>query len=82
MIRLLPLMTLSLAACGGGGATTSTSTSSSSSTAIVDPAALYCAGVNGTVIQRVAAGRRADLCRLPDGRTVSTADLLNSHNNL
>ena len=74
-----PAAVLSLAACGGGTATNSTVVTS---TAVVDPAALYCQGTGGTVIPRTAGGRRADLCRMPDGRTVSAADLLNSHNDL
>lgn len=83
MTRLLPLLVLMLAACGP--APTPTRTASSGGTAngaLVDPAALYCSGLGGSVVQRVAGGRRADLCRLPDGRTVSTADLVNSHNDL
>ena len=70
-----------LSACGGGGATTTTVLAAPSS-AVVDPAALYCQGTGGTVIPRTAGGRRADLCRMADGRTVSAADLLNSHNDL
>ena len=75
---------LALAACGGGGGhQSSTPTrSGASATATVDPAALYCQGTGGTVIQRTSGGRRADLCRLPDGRTVSAASWLNSHNDL
>ncbi|MBB1490368.1 MULTISPECIES: DUF333 domain-containing protein [unclassified Paracoccus (in: a-proteobacteria)] len=77
----LPTSLLLLAACGsppparqaGGGQPAAT---------LVDPAALYCAGTGGTVIPATAGGRRADLCRMPDGRTVRAADLLNSHNDL
>ncbi|PZO65459.1 MAG: hypothetical protein DI498_09075 [Paracoccus denitrificans] len=78
------LMTLTLAACGGGGGgtTTSRAATSNASTAIVDPAALYCSGRGGTVIHRTEGNRRADLCRMQDGRTVRAADLLNSHNDL
>ena len=69
-----------LSACGGG--TTTTTVRAAPSAAVVDPAALYCQGTGGTVIARTAGGRRADLCRMADGRTVSAADLLNSHNDL
>lgn len=69
-----------LSACGAPAP--ATRTTSGSSAAIVDPAALYCQGTGGTVLRRTADGRRADLCRLPDGRTVSAADWLNSHNDL
>lgn len=48
----------------------------------VDPAALYCQGTGGTVIPRTSQGRRADLCRMRDGRVVSAGALLNSHNDL
>ncbi|HRO14409.1 MAG TPA: DUF333 domain-containing protein [Paracoccus sp. (in: a-proteobacteria)] len=79
---LSPLV-LAVAACGSAPATpTVTATSAGTSAALVDPAALYCSGTGGSVIQRVAGGRRADLCRMPDGRIVSAADLLNSHNDL
>lgn len=71
---------LLLAACGGGGSATNSRTVTS--TAVVDPAALYCQGTGGTVIPRTSGGRRADLCRTSDGRTVSAADWLNSHNDL
>lgn len=81
-LTLATAAALALAACGGGQATTSTRSGAATSTAIVDPAALYCQGTGGTVIHRTAGGRRADLCRMPDGRTVSAADLLNSHNDL
>ena len=85
-MRVTGLMTvglLALAGCGGtdpapSGRTAATATAVS----VVDPAALYCQGTGGTVIPRTAGGRRADLCRLPDGRTVSAADWLNSHNDL
>ncbi|MDO5620797.1 MAG: DUF333 domain-containing protein [Paracoccus sp. (in: a-proteobacteria)] len=82
--RLALSLTLfaALAACGGGGSQTSRAPSGNANTALVDPAALYCAGRGGEVIQRVSQGRRADLCRLPGGRTVSTADLINSNNDL
>lgn len=71
-----------LAACGGGGTTTTVRGAPAPSSAAVDPAALYCQGTGGTVVQRSVGGRRADLCRMADGRTVSAADLLNSHNDL
>ncbi len=70
---------LVLAACGGGSKPAQTRTGSS---ALVDPAALYCQGTGGQVIERVSRGRRADLCRLPSGKTVRTADLINAHNDL
>ncbi len=85
MRPLITLLVLSLvAACGGGGGTTSTRSSGapSASQVAVDPAALYCQGSGGTVLARTSGGRRADLCRMPDGRTVRAADLLNSHNDL
>lgn len=77
---LLPVIVLSLAACGGSSQPAARSGGAGG--ALVDPAALYCSGMGGSVIQRVSGGRRADLCRLPDGRTVTTADLINSHNDL
>ncbi|WP_353620623.1 DUF333 domain-containing protein [Paracoccus albus] len=46
------------------------------------PSAIYCQRSGGQVIARVQGNRRADLCRLPNGRTVRAADLLNSHNSL
>ncbi|MBA4492154.1 DUF333 domain-containing protein [Paracoccus sp. S1E-3] len=75
---------IALTACGGGGGSTTTRSSAAPSAAqmAVDPAALYCQGSGGTVLPRTAGGRRADLCRMPDGRTVRAADLLNSHNDL
>lgn len=80
MSRLLTtLAALTLAACGSPAPPPGTTAAPA---ALVDPAALYCQGTGGTVIPRVAQGRRADLCRLPDGRTVSAAALLNSHNDL
>lgn len=82
---LIPLAAvLTLAACGEHQAEPQRSTTSRPATtaAVVDPAQLYCAGTGGTVIQRTQGGRRADLCRLPDGRTVSAAAWLNSHNDL
>lgn len=72
---------LALAACGAPSTTVRTGAAAPSA-AIVDPAALYCQGTGGTVIHRTAGGRRADLCRMSDGRTVSAAELLNSHNDL
>ncbi len=77
---ILPSLVL-LAACGGSSGNTRP-VSSGGSQAQVDPAALYCQGTGGTVIQRVSRGRRADLCRLPNGRTVRAADLLNADNDL
>lgn len=80
MTRLLTtLAALMLAACGAPAPSTTTAVAPA---ALVDPAALYCQGSGGTVIPRVSRGRRADLCRLGDGRTVSAAALLNSHNDL
>ena len=76
---------IALTACGGGGGATTTTRSSGAPSAgqvAVDPAALYCQGSGGTVLARTSGGRRADLCRMPDGRTVRAADLLNSHNDL
>lgn len=80
MTRLLTtLAVLTLAACGAPAPSTTTAVTP---VALVDPAALYCQGTGGTVIPRVTQGRRADLCRMRDGRTVSAAALLNSHNDL
>lgn len=74
---------IALSACGGGSATTTRSSGAPSAAQMaVDPAALYCQGSGGTVLARTSGGRRADLCRMPDGRTVRAADLLNSHNDL
>ena len=56
-------------------AATTTTASGVPAAALVDPAALYCQGTGGTVIHRTAGGRRADLCRMSDGRTVSAAEL-------
>ncbi|MDO5530191.1 MAG: DUF333 domain-containing protein [Paracoccus sp. (in: a-proteobacteria)] len=78
--RILPIAVLVLAACGGPQP--GPRGPSNASTAIVDPAQLYCAGRGGQVIARVVNNRRADLCRLPDGRTVSAADLIRSSNDL
>lgn len=82
MKHLLPVLLLSLTACGPTTTVSTGSSARAASAAVVDPAALYCQGIGGTVIQRTAGGRRADLCRMPDGRTVSAADLVNSHNDL
>lgn len=80
MRRLLTtLAALTLAACGSPAPRTATAVAPA---ALVDPAALYCQGTGGTVIPATAGGRRADLCRMRDGRTVSAAALLNSHNDL
>ena len=80
MSRLLTVLAvLTLAACGGSGPGTTTAVAPA---ALVDPAALYCQGTGGTIIPRVSQGRRADLCRMGDGRTVSAGALLNSHNDL
>ena len=73
------LAALTLAACGGPAPL---STTAAAPATLVDPAALYCQGTGGTVIPRISQGRRADLCRMRDGRTVSAAALLNSHNDL
>lgn len=77
---LAPL--LALAACGAPPPSTAGRTTPASAAAVVDPAQLYCKGTGGTVVPRTVAGRRADLCRLRDGRTVAAADWLNSHNDL
>ena len=84
MRPFISLLVLSLlAACGGGGGNTSRSSGAATASQMaVDPAALYCQGSGGTVLARTSGGRRADLCRMPDGRTVRAADLLNSHNDL
>ena len=80
MTRLLTtLAALTLAACG---APAPAPTASGAASVPVDPAALYCQGTGGTLVPRIAQGRRADLCRMPDGRVVSAAALLNSHNDL
>ena len=82
MIRLLgPLAALTLTACGAPAPAPAPTTSGSPALP-ADPAALYCQGTGGTVIPRVLQGRRADLCRTRDGRVVSAAALLNSHNDL
>ena len=73
--------TVLLSACGGPSVAPR-SPGNLPSTAIVDPAALYCTGMGGTVTRATSGGRRADLCRLPDGRSVTTASLINSHNDL
>ena len=78
---VLPVAVM-LASCGGGAPQGRPASTATPAAAIVDPAALYCAGSGGTVISATAGGRRADLCRMPDGRTVRAADLLNSHNDL
>lgn len=81
MRRMIAIGTLTaLAACGAPQPTTTTAPRAGG--AIVDPAALYCQGTGGTVIARTSGGRRADLCRLADGRTVSAGDWMNSHNDL
>lgn len=72
---------LALAACGGPGAQPRTGSAPAGGIQ-VDPAAQYCQGTGGQVIPRTQGGRRADLCRTPDGRTVRAADLLNAHNDL
>lgn len=77
-LTLITLLTL--AACGGGGS--GSAQRGIAPGALVDPAALYCQGTGGQVIERVSRGRRADLCRLPSGKTVRTADLINAHNDL
>ncbi len=76
--RLFALSVLLLSACGGSAPPPQPL----SRTAIVDPAALYCTGLGGSVIRATSRGRRADLCRLPDGRTVMAADLINRDNDL
>lgn len=76
-------LALTLACAGCGAPTAAPAPARQTGTqAAVDPAALYCMGTGGTVVARTAGGRRADLCRTADGRTVSAADLLNSHNDL
>lgn len=81
---LIPIAAIAaLAACGGSPQPTTTQrTTPAAAAAIVDPAQLYCTGTGGTIIQRTQGGRRADLCRLRDGRTVSAAAHLNAHNDL
>ncbi|MBV0890615.1 hypothetical protein KTN05_01970 [Paracoccus sp. Z118] len=78
----IPATILLLAACGDPQPARRTTTTTQPPVALVDPAALYCAGTGGTVIQRIENGRRADLCRQSNGRTVRTADLINAHNDL
>ncbi|MDO5605930.1 MAG: DUF333 domain-containing protein [Paracoccus sp. (in: a-proteobacteria)] len=75
---------LVIAACGAPASTTSTTgrAATTSSAMPLTPATMFCQRSGGQVIERVADGRRADLCRLSDGRTVRAADLLNSHNDL
>ncbi|NHF73741.1 DUF333 domain-containing protein [Paracoccus xiamenensis] len=73
---------IALAACGGSSTQSRSTGTPSRAQVAVDPAALYCQGSGGTVLPRISGGRRADLCRMPDGRTVRAADLLNSHNDL
>lgn len=80
---LIPVAAIAmLAACGGGPPPASQRAAPASAATIVDPAQLYCTGTGGTVIPRLQNGRRADLCRLRDGRTVSAGEWLNSHNDL
>lgn len=82
MRHLLALPALiALAACGAPNNSTP-SAATAVSLLPPTPAAVYCQRRGGQVIARVADGRRADLCRMPNGRTVRAADLLNSHNNL
>lgn len=82
LVLMALIAPIALTACGGGSTTTRSSAASSAAQVAVDPAALYCQGSGGTVLARTSGGRRADLCRMPDGRTVRAADLLNSHNDL
>ena len=80
---LIPIAAIAaLAGCGAPQPTTTQRTTPAAAGAIVDPAQLYCTGTGGTIIQRTQGGRRADLCRLRDGRTVSAAAHLNAHNDL
>ncbi|SDD26687.1 hypothetical protein SAMN05421538_101247 [Paracoccus isoporae] len=72
---------LALTACGGGSSTPRQSGASAGNLPLT-PSVLYCQRSGGEVIPATAGGRRADLCRLPGGRTVRAADLLNSHNTL
>lgn len=78
MPALLALSVLS--ACGGSSAPRQSG--SSSGTLPLTASVIYCQRSGGEVIPATAGGRRADLCRLPGGRTVRAADLLNSHNTL
>ncbi len=82
LVLMALIAPIALTACGGGSTTTRSSAAPSAAQVAVDPAALYCQGSGGTVLARTSGGRRADLCRMPDGRTVRAADLLNSHNEL
>ncbi|WBU57225.1 hypothetical protein [Paracoccus sediminicola] len=81
MKYLVPLAAIAaLSACGGSS---SASRSGGSGAALpLTPSILYCQRVGGEVIAATAGGRRADLCKLPSGRTVRAADLLNSDNSL
>lgn len=82
MRHIVALSTLiALAACGAPSNNTQQRSGGSVSVPPT-PAALYCQRSGGQVIERVSGGRRADLCRMANGRTVRAADLLNSHNNL
>ena len=69
-----------LTACGGSGG--NNRQSGTGAAPPPTPAAVYCQRSGGEVIVRTSGGRRADLCKLPSGRTVRAADLLNSHNSL
>ncbi len=74
---------IALAACGAP-ANNNTPQRGTSGITSAPPtaAAVYCQRSGGQLIERVSGGRRADLCKLPTGRTVRAADLLNSHNSL
>lgn len=76
----LPVL-LALAACGAP-ANNSAQRGTNSGQVPPTPAAVYCQRSGGQLIARVSGGRRADLCKLPNGRTVRAAELLNSHNSL
>ena len=78
-IAMLTPAILLLAACGTPAPKPP---ATGAAAALVDPAANHCQRSGGIVILRMDKGRRADLCRLPNGRTVSAAELLNAHNDL
>ncbi|MDO5642547.1 MAG: hypothetical protein Q4G26_09220 [Paracoccus sp. (in: a-proteobacteria)] len=73
---------IALTACGAPARNTPQPGAGGAGPMQTTAAGVHCQRSGGTVIERVSAGQRADLCRLPGGRTVRAADLLNSHNNL
>ena len=76
----LPVL-LILAGCGGSSSSQQSGGAAARNVPLT-PSVLYCQRSGGEVIANISGGRRADLCRLPNGRTVRAADLLNSHNSL